>query len=244
MFYDTGCYGRVTLGPLPADVQRRLAALPGEWLEFDPDEGAIVVRHIQPTSSPSLPTVAGELVAILAGVPAAHHAAIHGGDLFVHTEQTVQLVRLRVERGGAVHIRWAHPDYQKARRQSYVPGAESLVDPRVQRLNGAVRFTAYDTAAAARDIEAAADGYEGLYPEGECRVHAGDGRSVEVALTDVNLDVALLVAQLLRLAAQGSLEGSIEVSSFAGEAPERYARFVFADGQTFIQRPVLWEAEA
>lgn len=244
MFYDTGCYGRVTLGPLPADVQRRLAALPGEWLEFDPDEGAIVVRHIQPTSSPSLPTVAGELVAILAGVPAAHHAAIHGGDLFVHTEQTVQLVRLRVEPGGAVHIRWAHPDYQKARRQSYVPGAEALVDPRIQRLNGAVRFTADDAAAAARNIEAAADGYEGLYPAGECRVRAGQGRSVEVALTDVNLDVELLVAQLFRLAAKGSIEGSIEVSSFASEAPERYARFVFEDGQTFIQRPVLWESEA
>jgi len=243
MFYDTGCYGRVTLGPLPADVQRRLAALPGEWLEFDPDEGAIVVRHVQPTSSPSLPTIAGELVAILAGVPAAHHAAIHGGDLFVHTERTVQLVRLRVERGGAVHIRWAHPDYQKARRQSYVPGAEALVDPRIQRLNGAVRFTADDAAAAARDIEATADGYEGLYPEGECRVRAGDRRSVEVELKNVNLDVALLVAQLLRLAAKGSLQGSVEVSSFAGEAPERYARFVFEDGHTFIQRPVLWDSE-
>jgi hypothetical protein len=107
-----------------------------------------------------------------------------------------------------------------------------------------VRLTAADAAAAARDIEAAADGYEGLYPEGECRVRAGQGRSVEVTLKNVNLDVALLVALLDRLAAKGSLEGSIEVSSFAGEAPERYARFVFDDGQTFIQRPVLWEAEA
>ena len=75
-------------------------------------------------------------------------------------------------------------------------------------------------------------------------MRAGQGRSVEVALKNVNLDVALLVAQLHRLAARGSLEGSVEVSSFAGEAPERYARFVFADGQTFIQRPVLWESEA
>ena len=47
MFYDTGCYGRIDVGELPADVQRRLAALPGEWLEFDPDADAIVVRHIQ-----------------------------------------------------------------------------------------------------------------------------------------------------------------------------------------------------
>jgi hypothetical protein len=243
MFYDTGCYGRVILGRLPAGVQRDLAALPAEWLEFDPDEGAIVVRHVQPTSAPSLPTVAGELVAILAGVPAAHHAAIHGGDLFVHTEQTAQLVRLRVEPGGPVHIRWAHADYRKARRQTYVPGAEALVDPRIQRLNGEVRFTATDAAAAARDIEAAADGYEGLYPAGECRARATAARSVEVTIEDANLDVEMLVAQLQRHATPGSLRGSVEVSSFAGEAPERYARLVFDDGQTFIQRPVLWDSE-
>jgi hypothetical protein len=243
MFYDTGCYGRVTLGRLPADVQRSLAALPAEWLEFDPDEGAIVVRHVQPTAAPSLPTVAGELVAILAGVPAALHAAIQGGDLFVHTEQTAQLVRLRVEPGGPVHIRWAHADYRKARRQSYVPGAEPLVDPRIQRLNGEVHFTATEAAAAVREIEIAADGYEGLYPAGECRARAAAARSVEVVLKDANLDVELLVAQLLRLAVPGSLRGNIEVSSFAGEAPERYARFIFEEGQTYIQRPVLWDSE-
>jgi hypothetical protein len=118
------------------------------------------------------------------------------------------------------------------------------VDPRIQRLNGEVRFRAEDPAGAARDIEAAADGYEGLYPAGECQARTGSVGSVEVALRDVNLDVGLLVAQLHRLAAKGSLAGSVEVSSFAGEAPERYARFVFEDGQTFIQRPVLWESEA
>lgn len=244
MFYDTGCYGRVMVGALPAEVGAALAALPGEWLEFDPDEGAIVVRHIQPTASPSLPTIAGELVRVLSEIPAAHHARIQGGDLFVHTERSVQLVRLRVEPGGAVHVRWAHPEYAKARRQPYVRGAEPLVDPRVQRLNGKVRFTADDAGEAVRALEAAADGFEGLYPEGECRAAPAKGGEVEAVFTDLNLDVDLLLDTLQRVAKPGSLAGQVEVSSFAGEAPERYARFLFEAGQVFIQRPVLWSSEA
>ena len=243
MFYDTGCYGRVLMGMLSADVAARLAALPGEWLEYDADEGAIVVRHVQPTAGPSLPAIAGELVRILAEVPAAEHGQIRGGDLFVHTEHSAQLVRLRVEAGGALHVRWAHPDYGRARRQAYVRGAEPLVDPRIQRLDGSVRFTASDAAAAARELEAAADTFEGLYPEGECRVAAEQGGSVRADLAGVNLDVDVLTRALERLATPGSLTGAVDVSSFAGEAPERYARFVFAEGRTFIQRPVLWQSD-
>jgi hypothetical protein len=244
MFYDTGCYGRVMVGGMPVEVAGNLAALPGEWLEFDPDEGAIVVRHIQPSAGPSLPMIAGELVRILAEIPPALHSRIQGGDLFVHTERALQLVRLRVEPGGALHIRWAHPEYSRARRQPYVRGAEPLADPRIQRLNGRVHFTASDAAAAVRELEAVADGYEGLYPEGECRITAEAGNGVQADLADVNLDVDLLITALLRLALPGTLNGQIEVSSFAGEAPERYARFVFEGGQTFIQRPVLWASDS
>jgi hypothetical protein len=243
MFYDTGCYGRVLLGSLSAETAGHLAALPGEWLEFDAEEGAIVVRHIQPTAGPSLPTIAGELVAILAGVPAAQQAQIKGGDLFVHTEKSAQLVRLRVEPGGALHVRWAHPDYAKARRQAYVRGAERLVDPRIQRLDGTVRFTAPDPGRAAADLDAAADTFDGLYPEGECRVTTGSGGSVQADLAGVNLDVDLLMKALERIASPGSLIGQVDVSSFAGEAPERYARFVFESGRISIQRPVLWQSD-
>jgi len=243
MFYDTGCYGRVMVGGMPVEVAGNLAALPGEWLEYDPDEGAIVVRHIQPSAGPSLPTIAGELVRILSEIPGALHSRIHGGDLFVHTERALQLVRLRVEPGGAVKIAWAHPDYARARRQPYVRGAEPLADPRVQRLNGRVRFLAEDAAAAAQALEATADSFEGLYPEGECRVSAGAAGTVETDLADVNLDVDVLMEAVQRLAKPGTVTGQVEVSSFAGEAPERYARFVFDGGQTFIQRPVLWGAE-
>ena len=243
MFYDTGCYGRVEVGELPADVQARLAALPGEWLEYDGDTDAIVVRHIQPTSAPSLPTIASELVRTISEIPGAHHAAIRGGDLYVHTEPSQQLVRLRVEPGGALHVRWAHPDYATAQKRPYERGATALVDPRVQRLNGRVRLAAADPVTTGRELEAVAETYEGLYPEGECHVTTDASGAVDLDLVDVNLDAELLVALLQRLARPGSLTGRLAISSFVGEAPERYARIVFEGGTAFIQRPVLWDSD-
>ena len=102
MFYDQGCVGRVELGALPEEVAKRLAAIQGEWLEFDPPSGAIVVRHVEPTSTHHLPAIACELVRIFSEFPAELHGEIPGGDLFVHTEEEHgQLVRLRVEPGGS-----------------------------------------------------------------------------------------------------------------------------------------------
>ncbi len=104
MFYDQGCVGRVDLGPVPKEVANRLTAIPGDWLEFDPPSGAIVVRHVEPTSSRHLPAITFELVRLFSEIPAELHGRIPGGDLFVHTEdEKGQLVRIRVETG------WHHP---------------------------------------------------------------------------------------------------------------------------------------
>ena len=243
MFYDPGCYGRVDLGKLPPDVHRRLASVPGEWLEFDPAAGAIVVRHVQPTAGPSLPTITQELVRMIEEIPGTHHAGIAGGDLFVHTDRTMHLVRLRVEPGGALHIRWAHPDYAKAARRPYERGTHDLVDTKVQRLNGTVTLKAGDPRTAAAAIQAVADTFEGLYPEGECRVAAREDGTVEVTLKDVNLDAELLVAKLSETALARTLGGRVDVSSFASEAPEHNVRIVCEDGRIWIQRPVLWDAD-
>ena len=243
MFYDTGCYGGVVLGELPEAVQQRLAGLPGEWLEYDAPTGMIVVRHIQPSAGPSLPTITGELVRMLAELPEAAQAAIPGGELFVHTEQS-QLVRLKVEAGGALRIEWAHPDYEKARPQPWAGRGERLeiVEPRVQRLNGTVSFATPDAARAARELETLADSYEGLYPEGDLVVTPDASKpGVIVEVRDLNLDVLLMVERLRQLAAPGSLIGHIEVSSFATVYPEQHLRFVFRDGAPWVQRPVLWE---
>jgi hypothetical protein len=231
----------VVLGELPESVQQRLAALPGDWLEYDLPTGMIVVRHIQPSAGPSLPTIAGEVVRMLAEIPESAQALIPGGELFVHTEKS-QLVRLKVEAGGALRIEWAHPDYESARPQPWRGEHLVIVEPRVQRLNGTVRFATPDASRAARELETVADTYEGLYPEGNLVVtpdasHAG----VCVEVRDLNLDVLLLVERLLQLAAAGSLTGHIEVSSFATVYPEQHLRFVFKDGAPWVQRPVLWE---
>ena len=243
MFYDPGCHGRVDLGRLPPDVGRRLMAVPGEWLEFDPAAGAIVVRHVQPSAGPSLPTITQELVRMIEEIPGTHHAGIVGGDLFVHTDSTMHLVRLRVEPGGALHIRWAHPDYAKAARRPYERGRHDLVDAKVQRLNGTVTFKATDPKQAAAAVQAVADTFEGLYPEGECRVAQKKDGTVEVALKDVNLDAELLVAKLSEVAMARTLGGRVDVSSFASEAPEHDVRFAFEDGRIWILRPVLWDAD-
>ncbi len=243
MFYDTGCYGRVPLGDLPERVRQKLAALPGEWLEFDQPTGTIVVRHIQPTAGPCLPTIAGELVRMLSEIPPAEQGRIPGGDLFVHTEEAARLVRLKVEAGGAVRIEWAHPDYARSRKQLFTGGRVDMAEPRVQRLNGRASFAAEDGAAARRALESLADTYEGLYPEGDLGVTVRSRRGaamVDVEVRDLNLDGLLLVERLTSLAAPGSLTGEIEVSSFAAAVPEQELKFVFTDGKTWIQRPALW----
>jgi len=241
MFYETGCYGRIELAEMTAAAQDRLSALPGEWLEFDPVSAAIVVRHTQPSSSPCLPTIASELVRMLGEVPAEARPRIAGGELFVHTESKGQLVRLRVEPGGALEIAWAQPDYSRAERRPWTGAREPLPSPAVQCLNGCVCFESPAPARAAREIEELADTFEGLYPEGEFAVIAGESQgSVQMTLRDLNLDVELLLARLEKLAAPGSLAGRIEVSSFAALDPERNARFLFEQGRIWVQRPVLW----
>jgi hypothetical protein len=241
MFYDQGCFGRVELGDVPREVADRLSAVPGEWLEYDPPTQAIVVRHVEPTYTQHLPTIAFELVRIFAEIPPELHGEIPGGDLFVHTEdEHGQLVRIRVEPGGTVHIQWAHPDFKRALRRPYAGGSELAIDPEVQKLDGTVRFRAVDPVEAAQEIQDLADTYEGLYPEGDCLARPTEGSSVELTMTGVNLDAVRLVDLLVSLAEPRSLSGKIEVSSFGTFLPESQLRFLFEGGKVWVQHPLLW----
>jgi hypothetical protein len=241
MSYQSGCHGRVALGELPQDLARRLSRLPGEWLEYDPAAGAVVIGHVQPSTGPVLPTVTVELVRILAEIPYELQSEIAGGDFFVHTEEpATQLVRLRVEAGGALHIQWAHPEYAGAERRPF-QGRDDLPTPEwEQRINGSVTLEADDPAAAAAGLQDLADTYEGLYPEGDFVAAAGDGDRVTVSMSEVNLDAALLMDRLQAVARPGTLEGRFEVGSFADFVPENLVRLVMENGQVLIQRPLLW----
>ena len=242
MFHDQGCQGRVLTGPLPDAVRSRLATLPGEWLEYDTPSGAIVVRHIQPTAAPCLPTIVSELVRMLSSIPVELHEAVLGGDLLVHTEDSPHVVRLRVERGGCVQITWAHPCFSNARRQPYAGGAQIGIDPVFCRLTGDVTLGAADPVRAARDLQRLADTYEGLYPEGDFRASADRAAgTVRVHMQDANVDVRVLVDRLLALAKPGVADGVIDVSTFDVRFPDDRVRVVFEAGQAWVEEPALFD---
>jgi hypothetical protein len=241
MFYDQGCVGRIEVGPIPDDVADLLAAIPGDWLEFDPPSKAIVVRHVEPTAARHLPAIAHELVRIFSEIPAEFHENMPGGDLFVHTEdEHGQLVRIRVEAGGTIYIQWAHPDFRQALRRPYMGGAEITIDPEVQRLDGTVTLRSRTPEATAVALQDLADNFEGLYPEGDCVARATGGDTVELSMREVNLDAARLVNLLQEVAEPRSLSGQFQVSSFGTVLPERQLRFVFESGKLWVQHPLLW----
>lgn len=239
MAYQPGCQGRVVVGALPDAVKRELVAIPGDWLEYDPPSRSIVVRHIEPTDEPVLPAVTVELVRILSVIPFDILAGIEGGDLFVHIEDGGRLVRLRVEKGGALRVQWARPGYAGATKRPWSDGREIVNEPWNHRLNGEVSFESADAAAAAAELQELADTYEGLHPEGDFEASA-DGSTVTVTLREVNLDGNLLVEALQRLSISRSLDGRLDVGSFRELAPEQLVRILFEKGETWVQHPMLW----
>jgi hypothetical protein len=198
-----------------------------------------VVRHIQPTDDPILPAVTVELVRILSALPFESLAEIEGGDLFVHTEESGRLVRLRVTRGGALHIQWARPGYSGAQKRAWSDGRELLHEPWNHRLNGEVTFRSVDARGAAETLRELADTYEGLHPEGEFEA-VSEGPEVRLRLRDVNLDGKLFVEALHRLAGPRTLEGQVDVGSFGELVPEQLVRVLFEKGKTWVQHPMLW----
>ena len=95
-----------------------------------------------------------------------------------------------------------------------------------------------------RAIRELADTFEGLYPEGDCSVHASGGRSVELSMKDVNLDAARLIELLRAVALPGTLSGRFQVSSFGTVIPEKQRRVLFEAGEVLVQEPLLWPEPA
>lgn len=239
MFAEFGCYGRVSLGPLPPEVAARLEAVPAEWLEHNPTSGTIDVRYVQPSDAPVLPTVVSELVHMLDAIPHDLLTQIAGGQLLVHTEDEGRLVRIMVDPGGSFHVEWAKPDYAGSEKRPFA-GHEIEIPPYEQRLRGRVTLHATHPAAAARHLQDLADTYEGLYPEGDFRTEAAADGTVSITLDDVNLDARLLIEELERQAAPRSLTGRITIGSFKEAMPEHMLRLLFEDGAVWVQRPLLW----
>jgi hypothetical protein len=146
------------------------------------------------------------------------------------------LLRLVVG-GGEIRIQWPHEDWDHAEPI----GLERVflgVDPVSARLSGSLLLEA--GAGAERRLVAEVESFEGLYPEGDLRIER-DGRELRIELRDVNVGPEALLDRLAELADPlESLEGSLEVGSFAAHALERDFRIRIEAGRPRAFRPSLW----
>ena len=231
------CTGEIVLGTLSATTREQLGALGGDWLEYAPDQGCIVVRHVQPGGPPAPAAVPAELIALLDALAPEERARAGGGALVVRDRQGVAL-RLEVA-GGEIRIQWPREDWERAEPV----GLERVflgVDPVSARVSGRLRFTA--GAGAERRLVDVIEGFEGLYPEGDLRIERDDGE-LTVELNDVNVGPEALVDRLAELAHPlESLEGRLEIGAFGAHAVERDFRVVFEHGRPRALRPALWRA--
>ena len=236
-----GCTGRVELGDLSQETQRRLERVEAIWLEFSPDPPRLVVRHVQPDDTPALREIAGELLEFLIDIPETERRQVPGGALYYLDEQSGQFVRIKVWEGAFVTVAWAQPSYAHATWQPYRGQTVPLVFDAYQRLNGVFRLLAGQ--AVVEEIRSTIERNGGLYPQGDFEVLVAD-RRIEVKLLDVNASVLPLL-NVLRGKAEpaSSLEGEIDVSSFRSGDVEDYCRFIMRAGEIWIARPELWAAQ-
>jgi hypothetical protein len=233
-----GCTGRIELGNVSRETQRRLEEVEATWLEFSPDPPSLVVRHVQPDAISPPREIAGELLEFLTQVSDVERRAFPGGALYYLDEQTGQYLRLRVWRGGALTISWAHPCYEDARCVLYEGQTTPVVFEPYQCLNGSVSLTAKP--GAADEIRLTVERPAGLCPQGEYELHP-IGEVLGFELHEVNSSVLPLVETLRQVAAPRSLNGQIDVSSFRAGDMDDYCRFVFENGEIRLLRPSLWD---
>jgi len=229
------CRGRLRLGEVGAATARRLASFSGEWLECSPEEGALVVRHIQPGGSPALAAVPAELIGLLDLLAVEEREEMPGGVLVVRDRDRLVL-RLSVERG-EIRIQWPREDWAHAASID-VDSVFRAVDPVSARVTGTVRFDAHEGAEMA--LVGFIESFEGLYPEGDLRA-SRDGATVHVELIGVNVDPEELVRRLRRIASPPeSLSADLEIGSFAPQAFERDFRLTLRGREAHAMRPSLW----
>ncbi len=232
---EPDCDGRIEIGPLPESVLGRLAQFRGNWLEFIPEESAIVVRHVQPSGCPAISAVPCELISLMDCIPSEHRDAMPGGEFRVK-DADGQTLRLVVEQGD-IRIQWPSPDYSRA---VVIPTATLMegLNPRAARVRGWARFRgAADSAAR---LQAFVDSFEGLYPEGKMKMCAGN-EGMEVQFQDVNVGPCELLVKLQELADPlASLEAELDISSFAPGSSDAHFRILVRHGQTQALRPSLW----
>jgi hypothetical protein len=232
------CEGKIRFGSLPWDVSERLAQFTGNWLEFAPEENAIIVRHVQPVGCPAMSGVPCELISMIDAVPPDHREKMPGGALYVK-DRSGQILRIVVERG-EVRIQWPHLDYV----HSTCMPVEAIdeANPREACVKGWARFSGAQQQA--ERLQEFVDQFEGLYPEGDMPSEC-EQNTVYVRFKDVNVGPRELLSKMKELAdPPQSLQAELDVSSFAPGSLDRNFRIRVRDGAVDVLRPALWEQSA
>jgi hypothetical protein len=229
------CVGRIGLGPVDPETRERLSRFRGEWLEYSPEERAVVVRHVQPGGLPAISAVPAELISLLDRLPAQSRDELAGGTLLLRDREGL-LLRLVVDHDG-IRVQWPREDWSHAVAVD-VEEIFRIADPFSARVSGSLRF-AGPSGAEQRLIDLI-ENFEGLYPEGDVRVDR-DGGNVRAELFEVNVGPEELLG-VLRAAADpvDSLEGDLRIGSFAPHAVERDFRVTLRAGEARAVRPALW----
>jgi hypothetical protein len=232
---ELDCAGRIDLGPLSPATAERLALLGGEWLDYSPEEQALVVCHVQPGGEPTLSALPAELIAFLDALSSEEREALPGGTLVVR-DRAGSVLRLAVSRG-EIHVQWPREDWSRGEPVD-LDTILSAVDPASARVSGTVRLAARP-GAGDRLVELVAH-FEGLYPEGDLRVER-QGETLRAELRDVNVGPEQLLATLRQLAdPPESLAGELEVGSFVAHAQDGDFRLTLERGLARAVRPALW----
>lgn len=229
------CAGRVELGPLSALTESRLLNLGGEWLEYSPEECAVVVRHVQPDGTPAVTAVPSELIAIIDALLPAERDTLPGGSI-VMREPGGATLRLVVERGD-IRIQWPREDWTHAVPVEVDPMLRAI-DPFHARISGQATFVGAE--GAERRLVDRVDGFEGLYPADDLEV-VREGTTVRATLRSVNVGPSHLLAWLRELAHPvESLEADLDVGAFGHHAQGSAFRLTVRGGVATAVRPLLW----
>jgi len=232
------CEGEIRLGTVSRELAERLGAISGEWLEFAPDKSALVVRHVQPGGEPALIAVPAELIAFLDSIPPAERESMPGGALFIR-DRAHRLVRLLVF-GGELRVQWPRQDWTHSIEVA-AGRALASVDPLAARISGRIRLSVRPERASS--LTEFIDRFEGLYPEGDV-VTVFDGEVLSVELKDVNVGPFELLVKLRELASPlESLDGELEVSSFAHHSADHDFCLTVRGAEEKAVRPSVWKEQ-
>ncbi len=230
------CEGTIKFGPLPWDISEKLAQFIGNWLEFAPQENALVARKSEPIGCPAISGVPCEIINMIDSLPAAQRQAMPGGVFYVK-DHGGQIMRVLVEKG-EVRIQWPYQDYSKPVSVPPLSVMNSM-EPGEARIKGWARFAGTRTKAA--DIQALIGRFEGIYPEGDLPSE-GEQRIAFIKFKSANIDPAELVDQLRKLTdPPESLQAELEVKSYAPRPTDRDFRIYIRNGKIETVRPSLWK---